>query len=212
MAKDKIAYIMERVNDQLMDDGFTRWPKDELINYFNTAQRAVVISRPDASVVELEDFDCVAGTKQTLPEDGLRLVDVRSMTTGAIRSRTRSEMSDLYPDWLATTGSSYAEGLIYDEREPKRFFLFPGVAVGTKVELVYSATPPLRVEADIDAGDTDLDNIYTPPVIEYMLYMAHSKDFEYSEIQKAQMHLAMFNNILGIKSQSDAAMTPTDKD
>lgn len=212
MSKDKIAYIMERVNAQLMDDAYTRWPKAELINYFNTAQRAIVISRPDASIVEKSDFACVAGTKQTLPEDGLRLVDVRSMTTGAIRSRTRAEITDLYPDWFTTTGSTAAEALIYDEREPKRFFLFPGVSDGLLIELVYSATPPLRTESEIDAGETDLDTVYTPAVIEYMLYMAHSKDFEYSEIQKAQTHLAMFNNILGIKSQSDAAMTPTDKD
>lgn len=212
MAKDKIAYIIEKVNDQLVDDGYTRWPKAELINYFNTAQRSIVISRPDSSIVEMSNFSCIAGTKQTLPDDGLRLVDVRSMTTGAIRSKSRGEMNDLYPDWFATTGSDKAEALIYDEREPKRFFLFPGVASGLVVELVYSSTPPLRDESEIDAGDTNLDTIYTPAVIEYMLYMAHSKDFEYSEIQKAQTHLAMFNNILGIKSQSDAAMTPTDKD
>jgi hypothetical protein len=213
MAKDKIKYIIGKVNEQLMDDGFVRWPEEKLLEYFNSAQRAVVISRPDAFVVEKLDFACAAGARQQLPEDGLRLIDVRGDENGNVaRNRTRRELTELYPNWLGLKDNPAAEAFVYDEREPLRFFLFPGVTAGLKLEIVYSATPPVKVKSDLDANaDTDLSTIYTPAIIEYMLYTAHSKDFEYSELQKAQNHLAMFNNLIGTKSQADAAMTPTDK-
>ena len=76
MAADKISYITDQVNNQLVDDGFIRWPKEKLIDYLNDAQRAIAIVRPDAFVIETE-IVCVAGTKQSLPSDALRLVDIR---------------------------------------------------------------------------------------------------------------------------------------
>lgn len=212
MAKDKILYILDQVNSQLMDDGFIRWPKDKLIAYFNDAQRAICLVRPDSYVIK-KKLACVEGTEQDLPDDGLRLVDIRSTAAGGvIRNRDREVVSELYPDWYGTTGSLTPEAFIYDEREPKTFFLFPGAAAGLEINIVYSATPPVRVEGDIAAGDADLDSVYSNAIIEYMLYMAHSKDFEYSEQAKAQMHYTMFSSILGLKSQGDLGMTPNDKE
>lgn len=208
MAKDTIKYITGQVNDQLVDDGFVRWPLEKLVNYLNDAQRAIVIIRPDAFVVEVE-FVCVAGTKQLLPNDAQRLVDVRSNEAGyAVINRDKSEITELYPNWYGTTGEAEPEAFIYDERQPSTFFLFPGVTAGLKLELVYSATPPVRTASEIDS-EVNLDSIYSNALIEYMLYMAHSKDFEHSEQAKAQTHFQMFQALMGLKSESDAGMTPT---
>lgn len=209
--KDTIKTIVDKVNDQLVDDGFVRWPKEKLISLFNDAQRAVVIIRPDANVIE-HDFTCAQGTKQTLPDDGIRLVDVRNNEAGnAIRYRDRAEITELYPEWYGTKDEANPEAFIYDERQPKRFFLFPGAAANLIIEIAYSATPPQRLANEYDAGLADLDNVYSNAIIEYMLYMAHSKDFEYSEQAKAQTHFQMFNAILGMKSEADIGMTPTNK-
>lgn len=208
MAADTISYIIGKVNDQLVDDGFVRWPKEKLMTYFNDAQRAIVIIRPDSHVTETE-FSCAAGTKQTLPDEALRLVDVRSNEMGyAIINRDKSEITELYPKWYGTTGEDEPEAFIYDERQPKTFFLFPGVPAALKVEVVYSSTPPVRAIGGIDAK-ADLDNVYSNAIVEYMLYMAHSKDFEHSELAKAQNHFQMFNALMGLKSESDTGMTPT---
>lgn len=201
------------MNGQLVDDQFTRWPKQELVEtYFNAAQKAIVLARPDANS-KRAPFSCVAGTKQTIPGEASRLVDVESTASGfAISYKTRDEIRDLYPNWYATTGEDEPEAFTYDERVPDTFHLFPGVTAGLSINIVYQDSPPSRVLADYDTGDTDLDDIYESAIIEYMLYMAHSKDFEYSEQAKAQTHFQMFNSLIGIKSQSDAGMTPTDKD
>lgn len=208
MAADTIKYITDRVNEQLVDDGFTRWPLATLLTYFNAAQRAIVLVRPDANAKEAT-FVCVAGTKQQLPDNALRLIDVRSNQAGFdIRNRSKSEISDLYPSWYGTTGQSEPEAFIYDERQPKVFFLFPGVTAGLEVEIVYPEIPPLRTIEQLNSN-ADLDSIYSGSIVEYMLYMAHGKDFEYSEQAKAQTHFQMFHVLMGLKSEGDAGMTPT---
>lgn len=210
MSYDKIKMIVDMVNDQLVDPGFVRWTKQDLVNYFNEAQRAIVLIRPDANVVEAE-MACSRGTKQQLPADAVRLIDIRNDAAGnSIRVQSRDEITGLYPNWYSTTDDT-PEAFIYDERQPKRFFLFPGVADQYIVEIIYSKTPPLREIAEYDAGDADLNSIYSNAIIEHMLYQAHSKDFEYSEQAKAQTHYQMFSAVLGMKSQSDLGMTPTNK-
>lgn len=212
MAADTIEFLINQVNEQLVDDGFTRWPKEKLVDYFNDAQRSICLIRPDAFVLE-ESFTCVAGTKQTLPDKGLRLVDVRHTAAGyAVRNRSRAEITELYPDWYGTTDEEQPEAFIYDEREPKTFFLFPGVKAGLVAEIVYSATPPVHDPAKLQPTDfADLDTAYSNAITEFMLYKAHSKDFEHSEQEKAQLHYQMFMAILGEKTQSDTQMTPTNK-
>lgn len=210
MAKDKISYIIGRVNNQLVDDGFIHWPKDKLLESFNDAQRAVVTMRPDANVVDFE-FTCVQGTRQSMPDDAVRLIDVLNTAAGyAIRSRDKKQLTELYPEWYGTV-DGVPEAFVYDERQPKFFFLFPGVTVGLKVDMVYSAIPPVRDILELESP-ADLDSVYSNAIIEYMLYMAHSKDFEYSEQVKAQTHFQMFMGIMGAKTEADTGMSPTAAD
>lgn len=207
MAKDKISYIIGRVNNQLVDDGFIHWPKDKLLESFNDAQRAVVTMRPDANVTYFE-FTCVAGARQSMPDDAVRLIDVLNTDAGyAVRNRDKKQLTELYPEWYGTT-NKVPEAFVYDERQPKFFFLFPGVTAGLKVDMVYSAIPPVRALSEIESL-ADLDSVYSNAIIEYMLYMAHSKDFEYSEQEKAQTHFQMFMGIMGQKIEADAGMSPT---
>lgn len=214
MAADKILVLVGKVNEQLQDDLFTRWPKEELIGYFNDAQMAVIQNRPDAYTKDT-DITCAAGTKQTLPEEAIRLIDIR-YNTDTMRSivfRPRVEMTEYDPMWYGSTGEEEAECFFYDEREPKVFFLYPGLADQKKVNGVYSLAPDRHIPANVDdTTDADLDSIYSNAIVEYMLYLAHTKDFEYSEQAKAQTHLQAYMALLNIKSQSDVGMTPTDKE
>jgi len=74
--------ILDKAEVLLLDPTNVRWPRNQLLDYLNDGQREVVIYRPDASmedrVVALVD----ASTRQTLPANGLRLLDVvRNMGT-----------------------------------------------------------------------------------------------------------------------------------
>ena len=207
--------ILMRVNKLLNDPNFTRWTKEELLNYLNDAQRAIVLRRPDSYTVDTDDFTCVEGTKQLLPVDALKLIDVTRNESGkAIRGPyNRQVLDDNYDTWYAGKESSEVELYIYDERNPKTFYVYPGVIENVKLTLVYSKAPPAISLADNEAGEViALDDIYVNAIIEWILYRSYMKDAEYAaNPNKSQMHMNAFKSQLGEKSQADVAMMAQEK-
>lgn len=202
--------ILLRVNTLLNDTGFARWPKEELLDYLNDAQNAVVIRRPDAYTVDVDAFACVAGTKQTLPSDALRLIDIPQNTLGrAIKGPyKKSVLDDNYPTWYSGKTATEAELFLYDERNPKTFRLYPGVAADTEINVVYSkAPPPITIEQNDLQQVISLDDIYVNALIEWVMYRCYMKDAEYAaNPNKSVMHQNAFKAQLGEKSQADNSM------
>lgn len=202
--------IMQRVNKLLNDPGFTRWPKEELLNYLNDAQRAIVLRRPDSYTVDVDDFACVVGVKQSLPADALKLIDIPRNASGkAIRGPyNRQVLDDNYDTWYAGKTATEVELYIYDERNPKTFYVYPGVTPGIELTLVYSKAPPAIDSAANDSSEViALDDVYVNAIIEWILYRAYMKDAEYAaNPNKSQMHMNAFRSQLGEKSQADVAM------
>ena len=207
--------IMQRVNKLLNDPGFTRWPKDELLNYLNDAQRAIVLRRPDSYTVDVDDFACVVGVKQSLPADALKLIDIPRNASGkAIRGPyNRQVLDDNYDTWYAGKTATEVELYIYDERNPKTFYVYPGVTPGIELTLVYSKAPPAIDSAANDSGEVIArDDVYVNAIIEWILYRAYMKDAEYAaNPNKSQMHMNAFRSQLGEKSQADVAMMGEEK-
>lgn len=202
--------IIAQVNNQLNDVGFIRWPKPELLTYLNFAQRAVVLRRPDAYTVDIDEFICAEGAKQSLPADALRLIDIPANFTGnVIRGPyDKGTLNNNYPSWRGGKDANDAELYLYDERNPKTFYLYPGVVAGTKVNVIHSAAPPNITMDQSDNGKLiDIDDIYENGLTEWILYRCYSKDAEFAaNPQKAQMHLTAFKAQLGEKSQADSAV------
>jgi hypothetical protein len=218
MATVKVVEIIDRAQIILQDTTGTRWAKQELLKFFNDAQREVVLVRPDAKTVNTT-FNCVAGSKQTLPSAALRLLDVvRNVSGKAIRQIDRRIMDDQLPDWHNTpsAGTVLIEHYIYNPLDPKTFYLYPKPTNTAQIEIVYSSSPTTITSAggpndlaDIASTTIDIDDIYANAILDYLLYRAYSKDSEYAgNVARAQAHLQAFQNALGIKTQSDSASTP----
>lgn len=211
MATVTVETIIKRVNTLLVDPTYTRWPKQELLDYYNDATKAIVLVRPDAHTKNAE-FTCVAGTKQTLPSDALRLIEVLRNANGkVVRFVPRKALDDSYPEWhsgeTATTVACYC----YEERDPKSFYLHPGPAADVKVDVIYSVAPQSKLLAAVEHATTpalaDLDDIYINPMIDFMLYRCFSKDAEYAaNSNRAAGHYNAFLQQLGEKTQADANM------
>jgi hypothetical protein len=202
--------ILLRVNNLLNDGGFIRWPKQEILDYLNDGQRAIVLRRPDAFTSDVDDYACVAGTKQSLPADALRLIDIPRNSSGrAIRGPfDRAVLDDNYPTWYAGNIATEAELFIYDERNPKTFYLYPGVVDATVLTVVYSKAPPTIDMASNDADSLiSLDDIYVNAIIEWIMYRCYMKDAEYAaNPNKSLMHQNAFKTQLGEKTQIDGSM------
>ncbi len=213
MATTKVIDILDRAAIILQDNTNVRFPNSELLKFFNDAQKEVVLHRPDATMVN-PTFACATGSKQTLPTQALRLIEVvRNVCGRAVTQVERRILDETLPNWHETAaGTNKIEHYVYDPADPKNFYVYPKGASGThSLEVVYSSAP---AEISISNFDTDttvisLDDVYSNCILDYVLYRSYQKDSEFAgNAQRAMMHYQSFANALGVKTQADSATTP----
>ena len=212
--------VLSRIKDILQDTTSVRWPEAEILRYINDAQREIVNYKPESSA-KTDNVQLATGTKQALPADGLRLIKVtRNMSaasgsaTGkrAIRIVNVDILNTQEPDWNDPTVSGDAQHgtvvkhYIFDEDDPKNFYVYPGVAGNAFVEIVYSKTP---TDLSSASSNLDIDDIYGNAVIDYVLFRAYQKDSEYAgNAQRAQTHYQLFLNCIGQGAQAQNLLSP----
>lgn len=216
----KVSDITTRVRILLNDQDGTRWLDAELVAWINDAQKLISMARPDASVANAA-LTLSAGTKQSIPSTGFRLLDVirnlasDGVTGGrSIRIVDREVLDSQDPMWHTTTASGTIKHFIYDNRDPKNFYVYPPAIAGTKIEAMYSVTPTEIVYNALDVPGTlntvlTVSDIYLEAVVNYVMYRSYSKDAEFSQNpQLAAGYLQTVFSMLGIKTQKDVAFSP----
>ena len=211
--------IIRRCIETLQDNTSIRWPVSELVRYLNDAQREVVLYRPD-SMVTNATLTCTAGTKQVLPANGAKLIEVvrNAAATGtkkAVRMVNREILDAQTPGWHIIPGTVDALHFMYDPRDPRVFYVYPPALATTQLDIVYSAYPTDITEPADGAlytavtGNISLPDIYGNAVLDYILYRSYTKDSEYAgNAQRAQAHYAAFNNALGNEIKATIAIAP----
>lgn len=210
--------IISRVRKILTDEGAIRWTDAELILWLNDAQTEIVLYKPDAGAVNTT-VTLATGTKQTLPSGGNRLLGVvRNMSAASsgtggrvIRAVSREILDSQEPNWHDPTVTGAAahgttqKHFCYDEQDPTVYYVFPGVAGDSYVDIIYSAVP-----ADVGSGDDiGVADIYGNAIIDYILYRAFQKEAEYSATNaRADKQYGLFLSAVTGKSQLDALTSP----
>ena len=181
-----VQSVIDRVQTTLQDTTGVRWPVvSELVLWINDAQREIALLKPDASAKN-ETVTLVTGTKQTIPSGGNRLLRaVRNMSAASngtgkrsVRLVSREVLDAQTPDWHDPTVTGDAahtaiiKHYIYDEANPRNFYVYPGVSGNSYLEIIYSANPSAVTQSD----NLDIPDIYANAVMNYVLYMAYMKD------------------------------------
>lgn len=202
--------IISRAQFVLNDNGGVRWTDPELLKWISDGQRVIALVRPD-SVSENAAMTLVAGTKQRIPANGMRLLDViRNLTpTGdpdrSVRMVDRETLDAQSYNWHYSTAGKTVN-FIYDNRDPLHFYVYPPAVANAKLEILYSKTPS---EITSSSQSLDLLDIYAEPIFNYVLFRAYSKDAEFgANAGLAQGYLSLFNSLLGIKTSKDFAFSP----
>lgn len=192
----------------LQDETPVRWTDTEVIGWVNDGQREIVALKPDANAVRT-DFACAAGAYQTLPSDGVRLLDVvRNVGGPRIRRVDRYIMDIEAPDWHEATASATTDHYIFEEEVPDAFYLYPPRPASTpgSVVIVYSALP---TEATILADSLTLDDEYFNPLVDYVAYRCFMKDSEFdNQAARADAHYTAFMQGIGLKSAGEDESNP----
>lgn len=212
MATINVSALLSRAATILQDATNIRWPQTELLDWLNDAQREIALLKPNA-FTKNQSFTLVAGTKQTLPADGISLIDVpRNLgadgnTPGnAIRLVVREILDSQIPDWHASTrAAAVVKHYVYSPLDPKTFYVYPPSNATSKVELVYVAAP---TDAAI-GGTITLDDIYATPILDYMLFRAYTKDAEFaSNPEVAKVYYERFKGLLSGKLGAEQGSNP----
>ena len=214
-----VQSVIDRAQTVLQDTTGVRWPVvAELVLWLNDAQREVALLKPDASAVNAT-VTLATGTKQAIPSAGNRLLGVvRNMSaasggTGkrAVRLVDRAVLDSQTPDWHdpTVTGSAahtaVVKHFIYDETNPRNFYVYPGVAGNSYLEIVYSSNPATVAQS----GNLSIPDIFANAIMNYVLYMAYMKDAEFAgNAQRAGTHFQMFTASVTGKAQIDAISNP----
>jgi hypothetical protein len=214
-----VQSVIDRVQTTLQDTTGVRWPVvGELVLWINDAQREIALLKPDASARNTT-ITLDTGTKQEIPSDGNRLLRVvRNMSaatngTGkrSVRLVQREVLDAQTPDWHdpTVTGDASHTNLVkhyvYDEQNPRNFYVYPGVSGSAYIEIIYSANPEIVTQGD----SLGIPDIYANAVMNYVLYMAYMKDADYAgNNQRAASHFQIFTTSITGKGQVDALTTP----
>jgi hypothetical protein len=228
MGVTTVSQVINAVKTTLQEttqDG-TRWRNSELLGYLNEAYQDIVRLNPDANAKN-EEITCVAGTKQSIPATGLRLLDViRNITPSkrAISSVPRRQLDSTIPEWHGSEVSvgKGVEHYTFDAIDPKNFYVYPGAtieneAAGTTnilIEIIYSAVPIAHmIDGEAIPEDVvNIDDVYVPAVKNYIIHRAYDKDAEFSgNAEKANNYYQRYLQALGNKQQIDMATSPNQK-
>jgi len=215
-----VESVISRVQTVLQDTTGVRWPVvAELVLWVNDAQREIALLKPDASAAN-ETVTLAAGTKQAIPDDGNRLLKViRNMSAASggtgkrsVRLVDREVLDAQTPDWHDpdnATGDAEHTNIIkhylYDEANPRNFYVYPGVNGDAFLEIIYSANPAVVAQAD----NLSVPDIFANAVLNYVLYMAYMKDAEFAgNNQRASTHYQLFTAAVSGKGAIDAITNP----
>ena len=188
------ASVIDKAQTVLQDTTGVRWPDAELLDWLNDGQQSIVIYKPNAYVRTIAVL-MVQGTKQSLPSDGVQLVNVvRNMgangtTPGrAIRIAQQEMLDARVPNWHGSTASAEVQHFVYSALNPKTFYVYPPNTGTGYVEMAYGAEPPNATLG----GAITVDNIYQTALLDYMLYRAFSKDTEFADQSRSTSYLNAF--------------------
>jgi hypothetical protein len=207
MGNTTVRSVLNRAAALLNDEDYERWEQSELLEWLNDGQR-VIARGPATDVYVLRDnMEMVAGTRQSLPGDGIRLIDLpKNVSTGRSILQADYAMTNVLQSAWRSASAGEAENYFYDERNPKEFEVFPPQAGGEVVEIIYNAEPP----DVLVSGNIAIDDVFADTLIDYVVYRALSKDNEdvAAEQTRAAQFYQQFLVGAGMKDATDVMIEP----
>lgn len=181
--------LMTECATDLGDSGNDRWEKTDWLDYLNAGERQLVYLKPSSYVIT-NIFQLVSGVRQTIPTNGIEVVDItRNMgtdgaTPGAPIHRTGlKDIDETMPYWFQDLADDVVLNWMFDPNDRKKFVVYPAQPNSGQgyVEALYSAVPTELTDADYFGSNINLADEYTEPLKNFMKFRAMSVDAQNSQ-------------------------------
>jgi hypothetical protein len=200
------SVVIGKATAILQDVGDVRASAADKLGLLNSAQRMVVMIRPDAKTSR-GLITLVDGPHQTIPATGLRLIKlVRNSTGRAVSLISEEQLNDFDPSWYTAARAVAVKHYLFDPLEPKAFDVYPPAAVNTQVLGVWSVLP---ADLALATDPIALDDIYEMPLVHLLCYGYYLRDSREPNNQAlARMHLEAATLMLTGKTNADERTDP----
>lgn len=208
--KTTVEDINDRLSNILNDVDMIRYPHSERIDWMNEAIVAIANRQPESQTVTAY-LQLDSGSKQTLPEGGVKVLEVRNNLAGggeegqAITQTTLTEMDAAAPGWRTGTRKDVVRQFMFDDRDPKQFWVWPPVNGGTIIDIAYLRLPPRITESD---PYLPIPDEFAEAVLNFVAYRCTLKDSEYANGNTAAGFYQAFLAALGQKEESEMKASP----
>lgn len=219
--------VLKRVATILFDEGATRWPYVELVDWLNDALKEITLRAPQ-HVSKTVVIPLQVGTQQSLPAEYLSLLRVNANVTATgqvvasrgttVRPITRAALDHQIPQWQngsVLVFTSEVSHIIDDPAASDTFLVAPGNDGTGQIEALVAKRPDMvDVPSNplvLDGYNTviDIDEVYLSALVDFVVSKALTKDVNVQGgPQRAQNHYNMFASALGIKTQADVTINP----
>lgn len=218
--------INSKLIELLQDQTNIRWTKGEICGWINSAQREILLHKPNANPVA-GAIDLAIGTKQQLPTNGIQLLDItKNLGTtavpvdGKVITNIDRKILDRVSTWHSSanrvTAAVGVDHYAFDPRFPTIFYVYPGLSEAAKAEGVYSSMPTdlgyvsgTTWNGGANTTGAIFNDLYETPIIDYCAYRCYAKDADYTgnDGKSVAYYQAFMAGITG-KSKAELALAP----
>lgn len=177
----RVQDILTRASTILQDVEMKRWKQATLLDWLNEGQREMVRPgadgfKPDAKVATTQ-VTLVTGAKQSLPADGVALVEVQQTSDGAtVLPCQRDSLDQFSPNWRTKPTASTVKNFMPDPANSTVFWVYPAQnSTPATVLMTYTVQPNIVSYT----GNIDVRDIYAENLLNFVLYKAFSVDAEF---------------------------------
>ena len=202
--------IISRAQTVLQDTSAARWTAAELLLWLNDGQREICLLKPSVSATN-QSVTLVAGTKQSIPATGLQVLRIiRNLTSAGVGGKVvrvigRDVLDTSSPMWHTGTQTAVVDHYVFDELDPKTFYVYPPNNGSGFVETVF-AVEPAQVTT---GGAISIPDIHSNNLLDYILYRAYAKESDHAgSVELSKQHYQAMASSLGVKIQLDSVTSP----
>lgn len=210
-----IPTFVTKVQQTLNDEGADDWTVTHIVHALNDAIRAVIRAMPSARYVR-EEFTCALGAIQALPDEAVDFIGIDGVTMGGIVTCGLSEegLSDLNvdnPGWWSASSTETPRGFVFEKNKPYQFLMYPPVAAGVTIQIVYSEFPPLVTydegTEEYGADTLDLHEKWEAALFLFVMARAMARPGTDDAMRKSMQYQSEFYSTLGLPDQAKMSLS-----
>lgn len=201
-----VGDLLDSVSTTLLDTARRTWTHDDLVLYLREAVAATANIKPDLYPRQ-EYVPLVAGITQTLPDDGIALLEVQlnEVSGRVVRQVDRDLLDEANRSWPAATRETDVYEYAADARDPRRFAVTPPNDGAGSVQVLYGAMPTVTGSS---GEELPIAASYLAPLTMYVLGKCYQQNTKRYDPAKAQAYLNQWGTMIGMKSKAQIAVAP----